>query len=431
MSEHQPSAPLVLEKGFLERFVAGYFKDREQYLSLLENHGSPLWVLEPSVLKAKARRFSQAFSAYFDQTSYYFAVKSNNRPEVSATLLESGFGLDVSSGIELRTALNLNARDIIFSGPGKTQEELTLALQHRDRVTLLLDSFGELDRLSALVSGPEPAPPVRVGIRLTTNPKGLWRKFGIVPEMLPELWTKMAPLPHIRFSGLQFHSSWNLTPERQVEFIRLLGQTLARMPLDFNRKIEFIDIGGGYWPEEGEWLHSPETPEGASPQGNSTPWDRVRPHYRIPGTPIETFAKAISHAVQTHLFPFVTCRICFEPGRWICHSAMHLLLSVTDKKSHDDKDNHDLVITDAGTNVIGWERFETDYFPVLNLSRPGLLERPCPILGSLCTPHDVFGYAYFGQGIEPGDCLMIPCQGAYTYSLGQNFIKGLPGFVKL
>src|SRR3989339_120109 len=413
MPEHQPPAPLVLEKEILDRFVAVYFKEKGKYLSLLENHGSPLWVLDTSVLKAKALRFSQAFNAYFDKTSYYFAMKSNNRPEVSATLLESGFGLDVSSGIELRTALNLNAGDIIFSGPGKTHEELNLALQHRDRVTLLLDSFGELDRLSALVSGPDPVSPVRVGIRLTTNPEGLWRKFGITLDMLPEFWKKIAALPHIRFAGLQFHSSWNLTPERQVEFIRLLGQALARMPKDFNRKIEFIDIGGGYWPEEGEWLHSPETPEGASPQENSIPWDRVRPHYRIPGTPIETFAKEISQAFHTHIFPHADCRICFEPGRWICHSAMHLLLSVTDKKSHD------LVITDAGTNVIGWERFETDYFPVLNLSRPGPVERPCHILGSLCTPHDVFGYAYFGEGMETGDCLMIPCQGAYTYSLGQ------------
>ncbi|MCM2283481.1 MAG: decarboxylase [Desulfobacula sp.] len=423
MPEQQPAT--VLEKERLHRFVAAYFKDRERYLSLLKNHGSPLWVLDPSVLKDRARRFSEAFNACFDKTSYYFAMKSNNRPEVSAALLESGFGLDVSSGIELKTALNLKAEKIIFSGPGKTQEELSLALQHRDRVTLLLDSFGELDRLSALVSGSDQTSPVRVGIRLTTNPKGLWRKFGIVPEMLPEFWKRIAPLTHIRFAGLQFHSSWNLTPERQVEFIRLLGQTLARMPRDFNSRIEFIDIGGGYWPEEGEWLHFPETPEGASPQETSIPWDRVRPHYRIPGTPIESFAKEISLAVQTHIFPHVNCCICFEPGRWICHSAMHLLLSVIDKK------NHDLVITDAGTNVIGWERFETDYFPVLNLSRPGLVERPCHILGSLCTPHDVFGYAYFGEGMETGDCLMIPCQGAYTYSLGQNFIKGLPGFVKL
>jgi len=427
MSEQQPPATLMLERDMLENFVKTYFNQKETYLALAQKYGSPLWILDASVLREKAKKFSQAFNPYFDQTSYYYAIKSNNHPEVAATLLESGFGLDVSSGIELKAAFNLNADDIIFSGPGKTDEELNLVIQHRDRVTLLLDSFGELDRLSALLSGSNLSSSVRVGIRLTTNPNGLWRKFGIVPEMLPEFWKKVKALPYINFLGLQFHSSWNLTPDRQVEFINLLGQTLSQMPQDFNSSIKFIDIGGGYWPEEGEWLHSQDTMGEPSAEGvtKSENHCHCHSHYRIPGTPIEVFAKTLFDAINTHLFPFVNCRICFEPGRWICHSSMHLLLSVIDKKGHD------LVITDAGTNVIGWERFETDYFPVLNLSRSELSEKPCHILGSLCTPHDVFGYAYFGEDIKVGDCLMIPCQGAYTYSLGQNFIKGFPGFIKI
>jgi diaminopimelate decarboxylase len=69
---------------------------------------------------------------------------------------------------------------------------------------------------------------------------------------------------------------------------------------------------------------------------------------------------------------------------------------------------------------------ETDYFPEINLSRPDLTEHPCYVLGSLCTPHDVWGYGYFGSDIQPGDILLIPTQGAYTYSLRQNFIKPLP-----
>ena len=99
---------------------------------------------------------------------------------------------------------------------------------------------------------------------------------------------------------------------------------------------------------------------------------------------------------------------------------MHLLMSVVDKKSDD------LVITDAGTNAVGWERFETDYFPVLNLSRPLLSEKPCQVLGSLCTPNDIWGYNYWGEDIRIGDVLMIPNQGAYTYSLRQYFIKAPP-----
>ena len=102
---------------------------------------------------------------------------------------------------------------------------------------------------------------------------------------------------------------------------------------------------------------------------------------------------------------------------------MHLLLRVIDKKGTD------LVITDGGTNAVGWERYESDYCPVLNLSQPAMEEKQCMILGSLCTPHDVWGYGYFGTGIEPGDILMIPDQGAYTYSLRQQFIKPVPEVV--
>ena len=118
-------------------------------------------------------------------------------------------------------------------------------------------------------------------------------------------------------------------------------------------------------------------------------------------------------------------RIALEPGRWVCNDAVHLLMTVVDKK------NGDIVITDAGTNAVGWERFEGDYFPVLNLTRPGPNENSCLILGSLCTPHDIWGAAYFGSGIEPGDVLMIPTQGAYTYSLRQDFIKPIPHVVAL
>jgi len=89
----------------------------------------------------------------------------------------------------------------------------------------------------------------------------------------------------------------------------------------------------------------------------------------------------------------------------------------------------DLAVTDGGTNALGWERYESDYFPVLNLTRPSMTEKQCMVLGSLCTPHDVWGYAYWGETIKEGDILMIPTQGAYTYSLRQQFIKDLPGVI--
>jgi diaminopimelate decarboxylase len=204
--------------------------------------------------------------------------------------------------------------------------------------------------------------------------------------------------------------------------------------------IRFLDIGGGFWPPEGEWLHAdPEAmlagggrggehrgieagggPEAAGARPAMTPPLRPAVPRILPATGIDEFAAAIAVALQEHVLAHVDCRIHVEPGRWLCNDAMHILITVVDKKADD------LVIADAGTNALGWERFESDYFPLVNLTRPALTERACTVFGSLCTPHDVWGFSVHGAGIEAGDVLLVPRQGAYTYSLRQRFIKPLP-----
>ena len=417
LSEEMP----LLPPEELIPFVEHYFSRREAYLQQLRNHTASLYVLEPNVLIRRADQFQKAFRRVLPDSAFYYAVKSNNHPEVARTLLESGFGLDVSSGLELKMALDLNAGEIVFSGPGKTPEELELAARNSSRVTVLLDSFGELHRLEKVAASIKTT--VRAGVRLTTNPNGLWRKFGIPPDQLIEFWRTARTCPHISLKGIQFHTSWNLAATSQTDYIGFLGKLLSGMPDQFNENLTFIDVGGGYWPKQGEWLHPSAGPQEMLQKMGQHPPDVSKAHYRCPAEPIEVFAQKIGQAIQRHIFPLTACRIFFEPGRWICNDSMHLLMTVVDKKGTD------LVITDAGTNAIGWERFETDYFPVLNLTRPALTEKPCFILGSLCTPHDVWGYCYFGQDIRVGDVLMIPTQGAYTYSLRQNFIKPIPKVV--
>jgi len=391
----------------IRAFIAPFFEQAGLYRGLAERFGSPLYIVDPVVLSSRAKRFAAAFKRYLPDIRVYYAMKSNSLPYISQVLAGCGLGLDVSSGMELSAALDTGAEDIIFSGPGKTVSELSLAAAHPDRVTLLLDSFGELDRLGPLVRPDRGV--LKLGIRINTNPEGLWRKFGVLPEMAADLYAGILDCPGVRFTGFQFHSSWNMAPERQVAGIRAIATMLSALPAQMQAQCDFIDIGGGYWPEQGEWLVTEE------PLVHT--WNRA--------VSIETFAMELSGAVREWIFPVKPCRISFEPGRWLCNDAAHILIRVVDKKEDD------LVITDAGTNAVGWERFEIDYFPVLNLSRPSLTERPCRILGSLCTPHDVWGMACFGEEIREDDLLLIPTQGAYTYSLRQEFIKPLPGVVAL
>ena len=410
-----------LPKEQLDHHVAQYLNRRDEFLLAVEQHGSPLYVLEPAVLQDRARTFLLAFAEEFPDIGVFYALKSNNLPLVVQTLVKEGLGLDVSSGLELQLALECGAKEIFFSGPGKTDDELCLALNHADHVVVLMDSPSEMARLERLAAGCETT--IRIGVRLATNPHGLWRKFGIPLAELAKVLREVMQCSYIQFCGLQFHTSWNLTPVAQSNFLRELGQTLRALPGLTRRAVRFIDIGGGYWPAQGEWLRAKGTPAGALRQRLLPDAHEFDTHHRLPATRIKAFAAEISEAIREHLPEELSCRICMEPGRWLCNDAMHLLMTVVDRKADD------LVITDAGTNAVGWELFEVSYAPVINLSRPANTEKRCDVLGSLCTPHDVWGASYHGSDIRPGDVLLVPCQGAYTYSLRQNFIKPLPKVV--
>ncbi|SHJ75450.1 diaminopimelate decarboxylase [Desulfatibacillum alkenivorans DSM 16219] len=410
--------PGAMVKAYVERF----FNKKEVFLDLAEVHQEPLYVLDHANLKKHAAMFKNAFAACFPDFACYYAMKSNNHPEVSRILVNQGFGLDVSSGVEVERALALGAEDVIFSGPGKTDKELFLAVENSGRVKVLMDSLGEMERLNrlALQAGKK----VRVGLRITP-PSSPWKKFGVALANLGAAWKKAQECPGLEIQGLQFHTSWNLDPSQQVRTIAAIGREVGQWSPEMLGALKFLDIGGGYWPQAGEWQVYPVTQAGQVMKLAGLDVDRPLEHYYAPAQSLEVFAQSLYQAVETHIFSTVPCRVCMEPGRWLCNGAMHLLLNVVDKKDGG------LVITDAGTNAVGWERYEMDYAPVLNLSRPALEEKACEIMGSLCTPHDLWGLSYWGQDIQPGDVLLIPDQGAYTYSLKQDFIKAPPRVISM
>ncbi len=408
----------------LQSFVKQFNRQSDVFCRLIEEHGSPLYVFDRKTFLNRAAEFSFAFDGILPDVHIYYAVKSNNHPMIAETAVSASLGLDVSSGNELELAINCKCDRILFSGPGKTDEELRMAVDYVDRVTVLVDSFGELERLdrAARVS----ANPMRIGVRVSTEDSGLWRKFGIPLKDLVEFFLRSSRCENVRITGIQFHTSWNLDSSRQIAFIERLGKQLRTLDADMSSAISFIDIGGGFWPPRGEWLQEAGTDFGRiSAASSDNFWPSDLTHYRLPASSIEEFAEAIGSAIKTHIQPHIDCTIYAEPGRWLCNDAVHILLKVVDKKADD------IVVTDGGTNAVGWDRFETDYFPVINLSRPSLNERESAVYGLLCTPHDIWGYSYFGNGIERGDVLLVPTQGAYTYSLRQRFIKPLPSFVAL
>lgn len=408
-----------LPSSTLHRFVEDFFQKKTPFLDSAREYGTPQYFYDEPGLVRNIAFFRRSFSRYMDEYHLFYALKSNSFRGLYERVVREGMGLDVSSGFELHMALATRCDRILFSGPGKTDEELALAVEHRSRVTLLMDSFGELGRVSEILSRRKSTRgPLRVGMRVRSQHRRTWDKFGIPLKDLSPMMHKAMTHKGIDPCGIQFHTSWNLEPTAHVRLIHDIGTHVKEsLPRDLWRYLRFLDIGGGVWPEAGEWLNPWNTMRGRLMEILEPGYSFRRDHYLREARPLDDFAREIAKALKMQGPPLEGLELWMEPGRWISTPAMHILLRVMDKKDART------VITDGGINILGWERPLSEYIPIMNLSRPAMKEFPVRIFGSLCTPLDVWGTAVFGDGIENGDLLLVPDQGAYTYSLRQSFIK--------
>ena len=250
-----------LPESILRQYLEGFINKREVFMDSAEKFGTPQYFYDYPNLKLQIERFKAAFSKYLPRFQIFYAIKSNCFRGMVDDIAKAGIGLDASSGRELSMALETGCEKILFTGPGKTDEELNLAFANRSRVILLIDSFGELGRLSRLIqTNKKIDSPLTVGVRVKELEKSSWNKFGIPINDLSIIFEKALRINGIIPSGIQFHSSWNMDPYRQTTMIKDLGRYLDEsMPGHLRRYLKFIDIGGGFWPEHGEFLHPNNT----------------------------------------------------------------------------------------------------------------------------------------------------------------------------
>ena len=145
----------------------------EKYLKLLdvitlassaEKFGTPQYVLNAGELRARARLFIDTFRKYIPDLEAFYAFKCNDFPFLVESLKEEGLKADVAGLFELQLALKLGFDKIIFTGPGKSAEELELSIQNSDKVIINLDNEDEFLRLKSL------GPKKRVNVSIRINP---------------------------------------------------------------------------------------------------------------------------------------------------------------------------------------------------------------------------------------------------------------------
>ncbi len=383
----------------------------ERFKSISGKQQTPFYAYDEGALDASVKEFNNTFKKYCKNFIGLYALKLNHHKYIVDRVVEIGMGLDVASKKELEIALKTTAKNIVFYSPGKSSADLAFAVKHRDRVRIHIDSFSELERLSRLTIKLDT--PLKASVRVNFPFQGEWKKYGIALEELQRFWSRSREYKNIEIDGIHFHQSRNRTPEFYVKSIKMLGVYLKRNFTSTQLKnFKCIDFGGGF---------EPYLSEGVIVRQNEE-W----PCYKITKTAtIEEYAKSIGDTINKYLNPLVDVVYYAEPGRFICNSAMHIVLSVADVK--DEKN----IILNGGVNMVGWQRFEYEYFPVINISKPSNREFKVNSWGNLCTTWDTWGYYMYGSGVSPGDFVVVPNQGALTYSLAQSFINKIPPVYKL
>jgi diaminopimelate decarboxylase len=400
-----------------------------EYLSLADKAGTPRYLFDKTEVQANVRRFKQAFIDAGVTPSIFYAVKSNDYQGILNTVVQEGEGIDVSSDRELGFALKAGAKRIIYTGPAKTERDFEKILEHADKITVNLETFRELTLLGMMAT--EAKKKIKCGLRIiTSNQKG-WTKFGLPLTELRAFYDLSKEFPAIQFSGLHFHISFNKDSSGYVETMKEIAEYLMAHFSDEERAgFKYLDMGGGFIPEsfDGVYPWNPDQMMWGQDQSevlSKILSDKYTPRVIPTETEsIEGFAKDIAKVFLSDICKAIpNAELYCEPGRFICHSAMHFLLRLIDIKTPQ------IGIVDGGLGMQGWEKFQfINYAPIFNLSQfSSTREIPFLIYGSLCLPDDIWGYyLYTADQPKEGDVLLVPHQGAYTYTLAQTFIKEIP-----
>ena len=363
--------------------------------SIADAVGTPCYVYSTATLTRHARVIADAFKGQDCLIAY--SVKANGNIAVLATLAKEGCGADVVSGGELRRALKagIPADRIVFSGVGKTREEMALALQtgiHQFNV----ESAGELEVLSEVAASLGKTAPIALRVNpdvaagghpnISTGKSG--DKFGVPWSHAEALYARAADLPGIEVVGVDVHIGsqiGDLEPMRAA-FLKVVGlaERLRASGLDIRR----IDVGGGL---------------GIPYQTGDAP------------APPSAYAEMIASVTSG-----LEVQVILEPGRVIAGNAGIMLTEALYLKQAPDRT---FLIVDAGMNDLMRPALYQAHHDVRHLTEPAHSAETSTydIVGPICESTDKFAAKRQLPAVKPGDRLAFMSAGAYGAVLSSQY----------
>ena len=361
----------------------------------IDEWGTPCYVYS----RATIERHWKAFDSALGEQSHLvcYAVKANSNLAVLNVLARLGSGFDIVSMGELERVLRAggSADKIVFSGVGKTAEEMARALDVGIRC-FNVESQAELELLEqvATVKGVQAPVSLRVNpdVDAKTHPyisTGLKdNKFGIAIDDAVAVYQIIADSDHLKVMGVDCHIGSQLT--EITPFVDALDRVLALVDrlAEINIELHHLDLGGGLG---------------------------IRYQNENPPLPEEQIAAVLQRLAGRKF------EILIEPGRAIVGNAGILLTQVLYLKHNEEKN---FAVVDAAMNDLmrpalyqAWMSIES---VVMHTASEQVPSKVYDVVGPICETGDFLGKER-ELAIESGDLLAVRSAGAYGFSMSSNY----------
>ena len=358
--------------------------------------GTPFYCYSTATLTRHYHLFTEALSPLPHLVC--FAIKSLSNIAVLKTLGDLGAGMDVvSAGEYLRAkAAGVPGDRIVFSGVGKTRDEMRLALTGGIR-QFNVESEPELRALSEVASSLGLTAPITIRVNPDVDARTHEKiatgksdnKFGIPISRASDVYAEAARLPGLKVIGIDVHIGSQLTDLEPFEQAYLKVADLTQRLRSEGHEITRLDLGGGL----------------------GIPYERSNQAPPLPADYAALIKRTVGH---------LGCEIEIEPGRLISGNAGVLVSRVIYVKNGEGRD---FLILDAAMNDLVRPSMYGAHHDIVPLvqSAPGTESQPYDVVGPVCETGDTFAKARALPPFVPGDLVAFRSAGAYGAVMASEY----------
>ena len=379
------------------------FIEQLRLQDLAEAHGTPLFVYSKAAMLHALGAYQRAFAGR--KAKVHYAMKANSSLGVLQVFAQAGCGFDIVSAGELARvqAAGGQAKDVIFSGVGKTRAEMQIGLQ-AGIACFNVESEAELDVLNEMALSLGKIAPVSIRVNPNVDPKthpyistGLkGNKFGIAHERTLQAYQHAASLPGLKVTGIDCHiGSQITTTEPYLDALDKVLDLVEQIE-SAGIPIHHLDFGGGLGIN-----YNGDTPPAADDL-----WTRLLARLDERG--------------------FGDRQLMIEPGRSLVGNAGVCLTQVQFIKPGEQKN---FCIIDAAMNDLPRPAMYEAFHQIVPLSLSDAAAQVYDVVGPVCESGDWIGRDR-ALNVQAGDTLAVLSAGAYCMSMASNYnTRGRPAEV--